>query len=324
METTNTSLDTRRIGIFLAIVLGWSAVFGGLLIFLITQEIMPVQFFNIYVAVLFMPSPAIAHVLTRLITKEGWQGTTLKPRLEHSWPYWLLGWLGTVGLLGVSMVAFFVLFPQSLDLSFPLLAEQLEAAGALAIIEEQFAALPVDPLMALMIIQAVQALFLAPVLNSIFVFGEEFGWRAYLLPKLMPLGPRRALIAHSIVWGLWHAPVIALGYNYPLTYEGAPWVGIGMMTLATIWLGVWHGWLQIKSGTVWPAVLAHATINGMAALAVYASNGEVPALLGPSAVGLLGGLGFVVASVLIMTVPGALDSPEPLEQITEPQAAPAR
>ena len=41
-----------------------------------------------------------------------------------------------------------------------------------------------------MIAQIVLALTLAVPINSMFAFGEEFGWRCYLLPRLMTLlGP---------------------------------------------------------------------------------------------------------------------------------------
>jgi uncharacterized protein len=38
------------------------------------------------------------------------------------------------------------------------------------------------------------------------VFGEEYGWRGYLLPKLMPLGELRASLIVGVIWGVWHFP----------------------------------------------------------------------------------------------------------------------
>ena len=38
------------------------------------------------------------------------------------------------------------------------------------------------------------SLVLGPTLNGIFGFGEELGWRGYLLPKLMPLGKPKAYL----------------------------------------------------------------------------------------------------------------------------------
>ncbi len=45
--------------------------------------------------------------------------------------------------------------------------------------------------------------------NSFIALGEEFGWRAYLVPKLEKLlGLTPSLIIGGIIWGLWHAPFI--------------------------------------------------------------------------------------------------------------------
>lgn len=38
------------------------------------------------------------------------------------------------------------------------------------------------------------------------VFGEEYGWRGYLLPKLLPLGELRASLLVGVIWGAWHFP----------------------------------------------------------------------------------------------------------------------
>ena len=41
-------------------------------------------------------------------------------------------------------------------------------------------------------------------------FGEEYGWRGYLLPRLMPLGELKATLIMGAIWGLWHLPVLIL------------------------------------------------------------------------------------------------------------------
>ena len=38
------------------------------------------------------------------------------------------------------------------------------------------------------------------------VFGEEYGWRGYLLPKLLPIGEVRASLIVGVIWGVWHFP----------------------------------------------------------------------------------------------------------------------
>ncbi len=65
-------------------------------------------------------------------------------------------------------------------------------------------------------------ILLSPWINGLFGFGEELGWRGYLLPKLMPLGRVKATLLLGLIWGIWHAPLIAVGFNYP----GYPILGI--------------------------------------------------------------------------------------------------
>ena len=83
-------------------------------------------------------------------------------------------------------------------------------------------ALPTDPDLILLAV-FITTITIAPIFNTIPAFGEELGWRGYLLPKLLPLGETRALTISGIIWGLWHAPfVILLGFHYPVhRAEGA-------------------------------------------------------------------------------------------------------
>lgn len=99
--------------------------------------------------------------------------------------------------------------------------------------------------------------------NMIFTFGEEFGWRGFLFVKLEPFGRVRAALGVGAIWGLWHAPLIALyAYNYP----GHPIAGIFFMVLFTVAFGVVLAALRFASGSIWPGVLAHAALNSQAAI----------------------------------------------------------
>jgi membrane protease YdiL (CAAX protease family) len=61
----------------------------------------------------------------------------------------------------------------------------------------------------------------APFINSLFGLGEEIGWRGFLLPRLLPLGKPRAYLLLGVIWGIWHAPLIVVGFNYPATRSWA-------------------------------------------------------------------------------------------------------
>ena len=96
------------------------------------------------------------------------------------------------------------------------------------------------------------------LINTVPAFGEEVGWRGFLFPRLQELfGPVAAVVGTGVTWGLWHAPVILLGYNYP----GNPVLGLGAMCVMTTLFGAFLGWLRQRSGSVWPAALGHGTLN---------------------------------------------------------------
>jgi hypothetical protein len=112
----------------------------------------------------------------------------------------------------------------------------------------------------------------AAVINLLPALGEEVGWRGWLLPKLMPLGTLPALLVSGVIWGLWHAPVILLGYNYP---DAPGWLALTAMVGMCTVIGAVFGWLRLRSGSVWPAALAHAAFNGAAgSYLLFARAGE--------------------------------------------------
>lgn len=102
--------------------------------------------------------------------------------------------------------------------------------------------------------------FLPNLLGAILLgFGEEFGFRGYLLPRLMELGPKRALLLSGFLHGLWHLPIILLTPFYPA--DGNLFIVIVLFLLTLTAAGVVYGYLRLASDSVWPSTLFHGAFN---------------------------------------------------------------
>jgi len=111
--------------------------------------------------------------------------------------------------------------------------------------------------MALIILIGFQSIILGPFLGLLIVFGEEYGWRGYLQNELVKLGRIRGVTLVGLIWGVWHAPIIVMGHNYP----GYPILGIVLMTLYTIGLGFILGLAYLQSRSIWLVAYLHALNN---------------------------------------------------------------
>ena len=296
------TLDTRRITVFLLFAFGiaWATALviyltGGLVNspLLIDTPVFKLPLSTVLLATIYMFAPLMAVVFTRLTTREGWGNAWLRPHFRQGWPYWAVAWVAPTLLFLLGAAIFFAIFPHFFDAELGTLQGILDTQTAQL---GQEVELPF-PLWVMAVIQMVQAIVISPLANSLFTFGEEWGWRGYLQPKLMGLGWRRAMIAMGIIWGVWHWPVIFMGYEYGFDYPGAPWLGPLTFLWFTCLGGTFLGWLTIKGRSVWPAVIGHAAMNGTAALPVLFTQGTPNPLLGPLPVGIIGSLGFAIVAV---------------------------
>jgi uncharacterized protein len=111
--------------------------------------------------------------------------------------------------------------------------------------------------MALLASAFLNAVIIGPFLGLIITFGEEYGWRGYLQSELVHLGRIRGVGLVGIIWGVWHWPIIWMGYNYP----GQPVVGPLLMTAYTVVLSYFLAYAVFKSKGVWTAAYLHALNN---------------------------------------------------------------
>lgn len=324
------ALDTRRILIFLAFAFGiaWATALviyltGGLADSPVVVEVPRMTLALILLATSYMGAPALAHVVTRLVTREGWHDTTLRPhftRQHGEWKYWLAAWLLPPLLIALGGALYFVVFPQHFD---PTMTTYVSAQMTAAEAYGQAELVSEELIRAGAVINTLLALVIAPLVNGFFTFGEEFGWRGYLQPKLMVLGGRRAMLLMGLIWGVWHWPVIFMGYEYGFDYPGAPYVGPVQFVFIAFVLGSFTGWVALRGRSVWPAVIAHAMFNGFAAVAVLFLRGEPNPLLGPLPVGVIAAIPLGAFVLYLYLSPNALRHPVPPAVDTALDAPPA-
>ena len=137
------------------------------------------------------------------------------------------------------------------------------------------------------------------ILATTFSLAEEIGIRGYLLPKLLPLGRKRALLVSGLVWATWHMPLLLLTSLIPI---GNKVIGVPLFYAVVVAASFFYGYLRIASGSLWPASIAHAAHNSAWVLMVAFTATSYPVLvnsylLGDS--GILITVGAVLGAVLV-------------------------
>lgn len=134
--------------------------------------------------------------------------------------------------------------------------------------------------------------------NAVFALGEEFGWRGYLLWELAPLGFWKASFLIGTIWGLWHAPLVLAGLNYP----SFPLVGVFIFTLVCIVISPIFTYLVVRGESVLPAVFFHGVFNAAGLTVLAGTSDPVLRVLVASEGGVVGLLVFALISILIWRV----------------------
>jgi membrane protease YdiL (CAAX protease family) len=95
--------------------------------------------------------------------------------------------------------------------------------------------------------------------NIIFAAGEELGWRGFLAPELYKrLSYTAASVLTGVIWAVWHFPIIIAG-AYLAKMPLGPQLLLLVVTLVAMTFV--FNWLRFVSGSVWTAVLLHASHN---------------------------------------------------------------
>jgi len=256
-------------------------------------------------------TPLLANVATRLITREGWGRLWLRPNFRRGWRFYLAAMLLPFLAVIVGASIFYLVFPGSFD---PNLGEVRKLYPALSLPAST------NPWMGLLIIALVSIINWL-IKNSTLSIGEEFGWRAYLLPKMLAhfiggepaadnrlyaSAARKASLLIGVIWGVWHWPLIIMGMGMdPSMTPIRAAVSLGLYVAFTCVLSVMLCWFTLRSGSVWPASIGHGFLNGTSSLPGLLLKGPANLLFGPGPNGLIGILGYLALALVLLFHPKA-------------------
>ncbi len=258
-----------------------------------TRQVAPSIFF-----MLAMWMPGLAAIIVTLFVKKEKLSSLRLNRLGPK-RYYLWAWLLFPALAILTGILTFIFNVGQLDLEF-------------SIIKQSMTQIPGGDVLSpglIVIVQILAALTFAQLFNTLFALGEELGWRGFLLPELLPLGQGKAVLVSGVIWGLWHAPAIWQGLNYPTVNL---WLGIAMMIVFTVLTGTILSWLYLETRSPWAPALAHGALNATASLPILFLSGVDISIGGTiaSAIGWISLALFVGWLVLTKRFPVQSQTPE--------------
>jgi len=238
--------------IVLTCAVSWAAAGAAILFGLRIENAMSYTVF----ASVYMLLPAICAITLQVIHKKKPFGN-LKISFRPNWWFLIAGVtpiVYTFLTLGVNLL--------SPNISFSGAAEGFLASLPPEIAESAGQQLSQFSPAVFLLLQIVNALIAGYTINAFFAFGEELGWRGYLLRELSDKKFLHVSLITGIVWGLWHFPLILLGHNYP----EHPVAGVGMMIIWCVLLSPVMTYITVKSKSVVTAAFFHGTLNAIAGI----------------------------------------------------------
>ena len=216
-------------------------------------------------------APAIAaFVVRKWVSHEGFADAGLRLNLRK-WPYYIVAWLFPLVVVGCIVVLTPLVGLGKADFSLARGLQYLHPGGV-----------PTNVSATLWL--RIDALPFIAILGAPILFGEEFGWRGYLQPRLFSERPLLGAVSTGLIWAAWHFPLNLRGYNFP----DHPFIGgLVLFPIGAIFLSIIFGWLFLKTGSIWSSALAHSATNSLGPLILLLFGG-VPSLVFISYVGILG------------------------------------
>src|SRR5262249_55791514 len=227
-----------------------------------------------------MWTPAVASVVARLVLGEGFADVSF--RLGGRWGWKAIG-RALIFPIVIGLIAYGIAWMTGLVRFSP---EPFEWVAPYV----RDSASPV----VVFVINLAMAATIVTILSAPRAAGEEIGWRGYMLTRLIDAGVPKPISTSSLIWGLWHVPLI-LGGVY-LAGPPPALSAVLFMVLATAFSFVFAR-LRLETGSVWPAIALHAAWNAIIQIAFDRSSTGAGATLWIGESGILLALATVVAAI---------------------------
>jgi membrane protease YdiL (CAAX protease family) len=252
-----------------------------------------------YVAQFYMFTPAIAAVIARFLFYErGFSDARLNlGRPGHYFRFYGI----TLVIVASCYLMYWLVGAVSWDFTgetfLSTLGAQMEATG------QNINDLPLGltPKMMLLLF-AVGGLTVFNIPFTVSGFGEEFGWRGYMLPQIYRFTkPWKAFLLCGAIWFAWHTPLVLV---IPQTHDMSVtqnMVNVLILLTGSVATFVFLAYVFAESGSIWVASFVHAVLNnGSRSLGYFAVvENQLLANLALSAV--------MVATVVVLFVRGHLN-----------------
>lgn len=188
-----------------------------------------------------MMIPSVAHLVTRIVTKEGFRNTYLAANVKGNVKWYIAAVAVKLTEAALCCVFVWLLYGDGMSFSEAFTLEEPALRIGTLLLQLAFSLVVFFP-----------------------SFGEEWGWRAYMMPKLTELmGRPAALVVGGVIWGLWHAPLTVSGHNF--STDTNPVLAILLMCVFCIMMNVFLTLLTERTKSIYPASLCHMVNNNLGA-----------------------------------------------------------
>ena len=189
--------------------------------------------------------PMIAVIITQKVSKEPvLKGLDISFKINR---WWFIGWL-LMPVIAIGVLGMTLLMPGA------------EWNPDNEIIQTALESMPGGiGVWGMLATTLFSGLYAGITINGLFAFGEEIAWRGYLLKLFKGKKFMTTALLTGTIWGLWHAPIILNGHNYPQH----PVIGVLMMVVFCVLLTPMLMYFRQKSGSVIVPAIMHGTFNGV-------------------------------------------------------------